>query len=517
MIKKTGSKPAVPQQCTLLGRKRLMSRSLVMVAMVLSGVAAAAPCAELPVLFVVQDKSGSMRYGPDGNAASANNPSKWSSAQSVVPAIAAQYNHRFRFGAMMFPEATTQFNCSTGTVTAQVSENDTAIAATYSSSTFGGGTSTAASLNQAKSYLLGLRLTTRAYVLLITDGLPNCNETLNVNTCSFTTPNCPNNSCGLGAKDCLDDQNTIAAAAALKAANILTYVVGFDSTLTSGNNLWVLNAVAAAGGTTEAYTASNRAQLEAALNAIAVDNASCCKDACTAGAKQCGADGKAQTCTLDPAIGCTVWKATACAASQTCVNGTCTNTCTDACTEGAKRCTEQTIETCGKAQTGCMAWLEGTTCDTGRAQSCVAGECVCTNECVEGAKRCSESGPQTCAKSPVCPVWTNATACDALSVCLSGNCISRCKGEFSECPMGTVCTDVPEGKLCLPGTAQPYDAGQGPVVRPDAGTPKRVDAGVPAGKDISAGVGCGCTSADTGLTALLMAAALVWVSRRRRA
>lgn len=517
MLKKMTSKPVVAQQCARLGRKRLMSRSLFMVAMVVSGVSAAAPCVELPVLFVVQDKSGSMQYGPDGKAASANNPSKWSSAQSVVPAIATQYNRRFRFGAMMFPESTSQWNCSTGTVTAQVSEDDTAIASTYRNSRFGGGTSTAATLTQAKSYLLGLHLTTPAYVLLITDGLPNCNESLDVQTCACTTAQNDPHPCVWGAKDCLDEGNAVSAAAALKAANILTYVVGFDSTLTSGNNLSVLNAMAAAGGTTKAYTASNRAQLEVALNDIAVDNASCCKDACTAGAKKCTADGKAQTCAIDAAIGCTVWTTTACAPAQACLNGVCSNTCTDACTEGAKRCTGETIERCGKAATGCTAWLEGTTCDTDSAQTCVAGECACTNECVEGVKRCSELTPQVCAKSPVCPKWTNADACDELAVCISGDCIPRCKGEFAECPTGTVCTTVPEGKLCLPGTAQPYDAGQGSVVNVDAGTPKKADAGVPGGKDISAGVGCGCTSADTGLSAMFIAVALVWLSRRRQA
>ena len=80
----------------------------------ISSAAFAAPCQELPVLFIVQDKSGSMAGAPDPvNAPSA--PSKWASAKAVVPSLASQFSDRFRFGVMMYPGSTTTYNCTTGT------------------------------------------------------------------------------------------------------------------------------------------------------------------------------------------------------------------------------------------------------------------------------------------------------------------------------------------------------------------------------------------------------------------
>jgi hypothetical protein len=78
---------------------------------------------------------------------------------------AAQFTNRFRFGTMMFPSETTQFNCSTGSVTTLVSSDARSIGAANSTAPPGRGTSTAAT-----EYLLGLNLTTPAYVLLITMG-----------------------------------------------------------------------------------------------------------------------------------------------------------------------------------------------------------------------------------------------------------------------------------------------------------------------------------------------------------
>src|SRR4051812_42935869 len=185
-------------------------RPLLVTVVLSSSAAFAAPCTELPVLFIVQDKSGSMSGAPDPLAAPTA-PSKWSSSKTVVPQLAAQFANRFRFGVMMYPQASTTFNCTTGTTLAPVPATASDVTSAYSGAAAGGGTPTAASLAQAKSYLQGLNLTTTASVLLITDGLPNCNLGNNAATCQTTTAGCLNTStcsgsscCGLGAKDCLD-------------------------------------------------------------------------------------------------------------------------------------------------------------------------------------------------------------------------------------------------------------------------------------------------------------------------
>ena len=48
-------------------------RSLIALFVLTASAALAVPCAELPVLFIVQDKSGSMNFAPDGTTATAAN------------------------------------------------------------------------------------------------------------------------------------------------------------------------------------------------------------------------------------------------------------------------------------------------------------------------------------------------------------------------------------------------------------------------------------------------------------
>ena len=92
----------------------MSARAITLLSLVASVTAAAAPCTELPVLFIVQDKSGSMAAPPDPvNAPTA--PSKWTTAKTVVPQVAAQFANRFRFGVMMYPQQSTTFSCTAGT------------------------------------------------------------------------------------------------------------------------------------------------------------------------------------------------------------------------------------------------------------------------------------------------------------------------------------------------------------------------------------------------------------------
>src|SRR5690606_22675264 len=151
--------------------------------------------------------------------------------------------------------------------------------------------------------------------------------------------------CGLGAKDCIDDNNSASAAAALFAAGIKVFVVGFSTTLTSGNNKAVLDAIAAAGGTSSAYTATNQSQLTSVLNSIAVNTATCCHDVCNAGAAVCNANGQRQTCQMDASIGCTTWTAQTCASGSTCTSGACTS-CNNTCNAGALRCAGGNAQQC---------------------------------------------------------------------------------------------------------------------------------------------------------------------------
>jgi MYXO-CTERM domain-containing protein len=422
----------------------------------------AAPCTELPVLFIVQDKSGSMAKAPDGSTATTGNPSKWSIAQTVVPNLASTFSNRFRFGAAMYPRDTTTFNCSTGTVVTPIANTTTGIDTAYTNAIPGGGTPTAASLGAVRTYLQGQALSTPAYVLLITDGLPNCNTALDANSCSPTTPGCgptpAASTCGLGAKDCLDSQATVTAAQQLFAAGVKVFVVGFDSTLTAGNNQAVLDAIANAGGTGSASVASSQSQLTSTLNTIAGNTATCCRDVCTAGAAMCSGSGARQVCQLDQAIGCTTWVTQQCAAGSTCSNGSC-QTCTTSCTAGAVRCANGNAEQCVANAQGCTSWQVAETCAYGEV--CQGGSCNSCQGCSIGASRCTAGGVETCEWNVIsgCTQWRAGT-CASGSTCQNGSCAScnstctagaqRCAGNSVETCVANAsgCTAWQRGQTC---------------------------------------------------------------------
>ncbi|MDP1828727.1 MAG: adventurous gliding motility lipoprotein CglB [Archangium sp.] len=97
------------------------------------------------------------------------------------------------------------------------------------------------------------------FVLLLTDGLPNCNDAnpnqlcscggtcsaAQISSCSCTTSTCTNTLC---AKGCLDRDNAVDRVKALRMKEIRTIVVGFGADLTSGSGRDVLNAMAIEGG-----------------------------------------------------------------------------------------------------------------------------------------------------------------------------------------------------------------------------------------------------------------------------
>lgn len=97
------------------------------------------------------------------------------------------------------------------------------------------------------------------FVLLLTDGLPNCNDAnpnqlcgcggacspAQVTSCGCTTSTCSNALC---AKGCLDQDGAVEKVKALRQKGIRTIVVGFGADLASGSGPIVLNAMAREGG-----------------------------------------------------------------------------------------------------------------------------------------------------------------------------------------------------------------------------------------------------------------------------
>jgi hypothetical protein len=448
----------------------MLTRALILtIAIVLPAAAQATRCpADLPVLLVVQDKSGTMAEVPDPACPSC--PTKWQSAKDAMGRLSQKFANRFRFAVELFPHDSTTFNCTTGTTVTTFPASSSDITAAYSAVAPGGGTPTATSLDAASGYLKSLKLTEPAYVLLLTDGLPNCNLALDPATCAPSQPACGDvnghGSPNCGAKGCLDDQGANAAAGRVFGAGYKTYVLGFDASASANNNKAVLDGIASAGHTTAAYTASDTVSLDAALDAIAYNAATCCKDICTLGAAQCTADGKLSQCQVDDA-GCTNWITAACPTKGYCEAGAC-KTCQDQCTEGDKRCTSSDVEICQKGQGGCTAWVKSQTC--GASQVCQAGSCQSCDKCVAGDHRCGATdGVDTCSLfESGCYDWSTS-ACKPGFVCSAGACQSctttctkgekRCQGKAAqECvadangctswSAGTTCVDFCSGGVC---------------------------------------------------------------------
>ena len=97
------------------------------------------------------------------------------------------------------------------------------------------------------------------YVLLLTDGLPNCNDanpnavcscglsctTMQTNACACTSQSCAGANC---ARGCLDQAGAVDNVKALRQGGIRTIVVGFGAALAQDAGPLVLNAMAQEGG-----------------------------------------------------------------------------------------------------------------------------------------------------------------------------------------------------------------------------------------------------------------------------
>jgi hypothetical protein len=232
-------------------------------------------------ILLVIDKSGSMADTPTGFATD-----KWTAMKTALGAALDPVKGAIAFGLELYPynsSAAIPLNCSQGgaanccqmtTGAAAISipiENGTTalpkILSTLGSLSPGGGTPTAATLKEALWYFTagaGAGLAGDKYVLLATDGAPNCNATLacdaahctaNIDAVAAGTTACSGQNCcasGAGANlACLDDPASITQITALKTAGVSTFVIGIPGT---ENYVNVLDAFAAAGGQTASAT-----------------------------------------------------------------------------------------------------------------------------------------------------------------------------------------------------------------------------------------------------------------------
>jgi hypothetical protein len=199
-------------------------------------------------MLLVIDKSGSMT-DPLGDQ------TKWEALKSALGAAINNVRAEMNFGLVLYPydffNPIPELNCGADCCT--VAEGAAAVNVPVTAGTLsvpeiaeqlgdtspGGGTPTAVALDAALDYFVngdGAALAGNNYVLLATDGGPNCNADLTCegDTCTTnldgacTTDNC----CSFSntRNQCLDDERVMAKLEALTAAGISTFVVGLPGT-----------------------------------------------------------------------------------------------------------------------------------------------------------------------------------------------------------------------------------------------------------------------------------------------
>jgi hypothetical protein len=235
-----------------------------------------------PDILIVLDRSGSMDASQNGGV------DRWGGSRDGVKAITEALDTTINFGLMTFPS---DEECGTGSVNVPVGpETAGAIAQTLDAMDPNGATPTRVSLEAARDALLSIvpgpdEVARPKYVLLVTDGAPNCEE--------GSMPPIPDTSVCLTAPDpfqCITDLLAMAASAVDQAAvdatvsaiqdlaadGVKTYVIGY-STQNVANLAAALDMMAAAGNTgdTQHRPVENRDNLVQEFEEIAGVAVSC--------------------------------------------------------------------------------------------------------------------------------------------------------------------------------------------------------------------------------------------------
>jgi len=198
-------------------------------------------------------------------------------------------------GPMCQSSATPSVNLPAATATdvgtsAVLQQNAATVNSTLQGLTPQGGTPTGDALRGLASLPGLIAADGRAdYVVLITDGLPNCNmnnanalctcgsncTTTQVSACNCTTSSCATALCSLG---CLDSMGAVSAVTQLQSAGIKRVVIGFGAEAASASTATVLDAMARVGGaprlcggtpcTQASYSAASTTELQAVLTSV---------------------------------------------------------------------------------------------------------------------------------------------------------------------------------------------------------------------------------------------------------
>jgi len=253
-----------------------------------------------PNLYFVVDRSGSMIDPLPGSRYS-----KYENARIAISVMLRAVGHRVRYAAAVYPALLNQDGCAPGGAIFPLSAGDSPKYAArgengpvlsellqrLGNNPPSGGTPTAATLRELEPTILGLG-GKKTYVVLITDGAPNCNLGLrcgvdacipNIEHLTLSGLSCDDsfNCCSprVGAGDCVDADASEAAVADYRAAGVDTFVVGMPGSEAYRS---MLNRLAIAGNTARPsdpayYAVSDTDELSLALRSIGARVAISCE------------------------------------------------------------------------------------------------------------------------------------------------------------------------------------------------------------------------------------------------
>jgi hypothetical protein len=215
-------------------------------------------------MVIVLDRSNSMAEGT---------PPLWNTCRNTIYDVTSTMDGNIWFGLFTFPNSVGLTACGPFMMLAMclapsvpvvgvAAGTSGAIKSALTTMGVCGGTPTAATLTAAKQYLAKLSPNNHPkYILLVTDGGPNCNTALDPTTCTCVMPG----QCSGDGQNCLDDVATLKVLDDLCAAGIKTYVVGLGG---AQNFTAVLQAMAQHGCTQQPYTPTDPAAIKKAFQDI---------------------------------------------------------------------------------------------------------------------------------------------------------------------------------------------------------------------------------------------------------
>lgn len=242
------------------------------------------------VLFAV-DRSGSMDFSLTGiepdDPRRGDTPSRWTLMSAALTGSLAERTGSLEFGALFYPEilAGDASACGGAEVVSIVPGEGTpaGLRDIFESTTPIGGTPTGGALRVAREFFAEPEEGTVPFVVLVTDGAPNCNPepATPPPACICTSPD-PTRCDPIGNADaalqCLDAGRALDELTMLSSAGVPTFVLGITR---QADLVEVLDDMAVAGGRPRTtgprryYDAQTEAELNEALDAINDSITSC--------------------------------------------------------------------------------------------------------------------------------------------------------------------------------------------------------------------------------------------------